>query len=191
MPTIEEHMEGVIEWVQRGVDHECSWCNGTSVREDHYQTPCKCPTCKGAGFYELAGAAKRKCALCKGSGEWHEFLTRDVPCDCDEGTVRHARTDPSVQHGVLNACIGAMYGAREEGSFDRMNRILDWAWKYSAECMATAVAEMRDNPELQESVAAKMQAAGAPEAKERRTKFAPSPIPPEELEKLLADHEAE
>lgn len=192
MPTVEETLEGVVEWVQRGLDDQCPWCNGTSVREDHYHNPCACPTCKGAGFYELAGSAKRTCGLCKGSGEWREFLKREVPCDqCEDGVVRYGRNNPNVQHGVLNACVGAMYSAREEGGFDRMNRILDWAWKYSAECMADAMQQMQNDPELRESVAAKMEAAGAPKPKDLRTKFAPSPIPPEELAALLADHEDE
>lgn len=192
MPTVEEILEGTVEWVQRGMESQCHWCGGTSKRMDHQQVPCKCPTCDGAGFYELAGAAKHKCGLCQGSGEWHEFVEHEVPCEeCEDGMLRYGRFHTDVVNGVLNACIGAMCAARGEEDFDRVNRVLDWAWKYCSDCMAAAMQDAQDDPGLLDRLAKSFKQAGQIRPKNLGPKFVSSPIPPDELEKLLADHEAE
>jgi hypothetical protein len=89
-----------------------------------------------------------------------------------------------AQSGVLNACIGGIVGARDEGDFDRMNRIIDWANAYCMQVAAHSLQNMRDDPGLMESVKEAWQRGGDVTPGDRGVKFAPSALTTDELREL-------
>jgi len=184
MPSVEEWLDGVLDFAVRSLEHECAYCEGKAIREESFQEPGRCGLCDGTG---KARHGDRFCALCKGEGEMPQWGTRMVPCpaaECDKGTVRVHPYSAMAQTGVLNACIGAIVGAREEANFDRMNRVIDWANAYCMAVAAHSLQSMKDDPSLADAVKGIWQQAGDVVPRERGVKFAPSPLTVEELREL-------
>jgi len=132
-----------------------------------------CPPCAGTGGAYTPEPGR--CEHCGGSGK-----TTYPP---------HA---PQVQHGVNNAAVSGMYQTRQDGDFDRMNRILDWVYAYNLRVAAQMMSDM--SPEALQSVGDKLQKAEASvmgHASKAGVQFAHSPIPADELEALIREHDAE
>ena len=133
---------------------------------------------------------EHECGACLGTG--FRFTSRPIACPhCHKGRVTYGPNAPQVQQGVNNAAISGMYQCREEGDFDRMNRILDWAYAYNLRVAAAMMGDM--SAEALQKMGEQMQE-GMAQIKGHRheaVKFTPSPIPPDELEALIREHDAE
>ena len=134
---------------------------------------------------------EHECGLCEGSG-YHP--DRAAPCGhCGgAGRITYPPHAPQVQHGVNNAAVSGMHQTREDGDFDRMNRILDWIHAYNVRVAAITLSEM--SPETLQTVGDQLRNAEDKvmgHASKAEVQFAPSPIPPDELEALIREHDAE
>ena len=138
----------------------------------------------------LQESLEHDCGACAGTGG--QYTPEPGVCPhCDKGRVRYGRYAPQVQHGVNNAGVAGMYQCREEGDFDRMNRLLDWLYAYNMQVAAAVLQDM--SPEAAQTMGESLQRADATIKGHRHepVKFTPSPIPPDELDALIREHDAE
>ena len=138
----------------------------------------------------LQDSLEHDCGACAGTGG--QYTPEPGVCPhCVKGRVCYGRYAPQVQHGVNNAAVAGMYQNREAADFDAMNRILDWLYAYNMQVAAAVMQDM--TPEAAQAVSESLQKAEGliKGHRHHKVKFAPSPIPEDELEALIREHDAE
>lgn len=138
----------------------------------------------------LQDTLEHDCGACAGTGG--QYTPEPGVCPhCVKGRVCHGRYAGQVQHGVNNAGVAGMYQCREDSDFDRMNRILDWLFAYNLQVAAHTMENM--SAEAAQTVGESLQAAVGTIKGHRHepVKFVANPIPPDELDALIREHDAE